>query len=418
MAVVEYLTLPQESATNAAGFRVPRFELTIDGVLPENRVLRDIIDVTYHDNIDQIDGFELTVANWDPVHHRYKYIGSEDPGGSSDPSRHELETLFEPCSKVVRLKLGYGSELLEVVKGNFTTMEPTFSANGPHTLAVRGLNMLHRLRRKKYDGHWQQKTDSQIARTFDGLTDPDWQGPRQDARRIPMPVRIDPGAIGDEPQIVFVGQKNEYDIDFLWRRARLRGYVVEIRTGDDGTDYLFFGRSTRSGPSPYRLIWGAGLIDLKATLTTANQVKKVTVRGWDRAAQRAIEESADWDDPKVQKLNPSLSEIVRQCDPREERVVTRPVSTRDEAKKLARDILLGHAQELVKVQGTVVGLPRLRAGSRVNIAGIGGRLSGEYFVTESTHTLNSNGYVTKFTARREDPDTGERLTPLGEGRPS
>jgi phage protein D len=148
---------------------------------------------------------------------------------------------------------------------------------------------------------------------------------------------------------------------------------------------------------------------MKVTLTTANQVKKVTVRGWDRASQKAIEESADLTDPKFQKLNPKLLEIVKQCDPREERVVTRPVATRREAKDLALAILTGNAQELVKVQASVVGLPRLRAGSRVVIDGIGQRLSGEYFVTESTHTVNDSGYTTRFSARREDPDTGRQL---------
>jgi len=101
--------------------------------------------------------------------------------------------------------------------------------------------------------------------------------------------------------------------------------------------------------------------------------------------------------------------VVRQCDPREERVVTRPVRTRGEAKDLAIAILRGQAQELVKVQATVVGLPQLRAGSRVKLTGIGERLSGDYFVCDSTHTLNAGGYITKFTARREDPDSGERF---------
>jgi phage protein D len=150
-------------------------------------------------------------------------------------------------------------------------------------------------------------------------------------------------------------------------------------------------------------------MDMKVTLTTANQVKQVTVRGWDRAAQKPISEKADLTDPKFLKLNPKLLEIVRQCDPREERVITRPVSTRKEAKELALAILTGSAQDLVKLSASVVGLPRLRAGSRVLIAGIGNRLSGEYFVTESTHTVNANGYITRFTARREDPDSGVQL---------
>lgn len=405
--VIDYQPLADASRA-ARGFRVPRFELRISGQGLDARVQRDVLEVIYRDGVEQIDGFEITVANWDSAKRRHPYIGSEGTGtGAGDGATRELEALFEPCAKQVELFMGYGDELVRLLRGSFTTMEPTFSASGPHTLAVRGLNALHRLRRKKYDEHFHERTDSQIAKSYDGRTDPQWRGPGQDARRIPMPVRIDDNAAGQETAIPYVGQKNEYDIDFLWRRARLRSYIVEERQDIDGSSFLFFGPSTR-GPAPYRLNWGEGLSDLKVTLTTANQVRKVTVRGWDRAAQRAIEESADWDDPEIRRLNPNLAEIVRQCDPREERVVTRPVATRAQAKELARGILRGHAQELVKVQASVVGLPQLRAGSRVYLGGIGTRLSGEYFVTESTHTFNARGYVTKFTARREDPDSGKR----------
>jgi phage protein D len=406
----QFRSLAGESArTEIGGFRVPRFELLIDGVPPAAQVLRDVVDITYRDNIDKIDGFELTLGNWDPERRRHKYIGSEGMEGGNDALTREFEKLFEPCSKTVHVKMGYANELIEMMVGNFTTMEPTFSMNGPHTLAVRGLNQLHRLRRKKYDGKWHITTDSKIAKSFDGLTDKDWKNSGQDARRIPMPVRINDFAARKEPELQFVGQKNESDLDFLWRRARIRGYVLTILRDDSNHDYLYFGPSADGGPVAYRLTWGAGLLDLKATLTTANQVKKVTVNGWDRASQKPISESADLDDPQFFKKNPKLLEIVKQCDPREERVITRPVSTRKEAKDLALSLLTGNAQELVKVQASVIGLPRLRAGSRVLIDGIGQRLSGEYFVTESTHTINSSGYITRFSARREDPDSGKQL---------
>lgn len=414
--MTEFATLRSESESRAAQFRVPRFELHIDGVSLANQVLRDVTELTYRDKLEEIDGFELVVGNWDSDRRRCKYMGSESSQSKADATLHELETLFEPCGKTVTLKMGYLDELQTVLVGNFTTMELNLAASAAPTLAVRGLNRLHRMRRAKYDGQWpssknaRELTDSEIAKTFDGLVDPKWSGGGSDGRRIPMPVVIEPSAIKDEPRLTFVAQKNEYDIDFLWRRARLRGYVVEVRPADKQhpREHLYFGPSANA-PAPYHLTWGAGLIDVKATLTTANQVKKVTVHGWDRVRQKKIEEFADWSDPKLRKLNPGLKEIVERCDPREERVITRPVFTKDEARTLARDILLGHAQELVKLQASVVGLPLLRAGSRVLIDGIGLRLSGEYFVTESTHTIGANGYLTRFSARREDPDSGARL---------
>lgn len=413
-------TLASESRGRAQGFLVPRFEIRIDGVTLAPPVVRDVLEVSYRDNIEQIDGFELVVGNWDSARNRFKYMGSEgDRASEEDPLLRELERLFEPCQKQVVLKLGYGGELTEMMSGTFTSMEPTFSSSGPHTLAVRALNALHRLRRKKYDDNWPRRgqtsvRDSDIAKSFEGLTDPQWtRNTGEDPRRIPMPIEIDRAARSQEPELVFVGQKDEYDIDFLWRRARLRSYVVEVRKPPNPwrpeitSDFLYFGPSNNQrGPVDYALAWGKGLIDLKVTLTTATQVRKVTVKGWDRNAQRPIEGSASRDDPQVRALNPRLGEIVSQCDPREERVVTRPVATQHEAETMARDLLTANAKDLVKVQGTTIGLPNLRAGSRLQLSGIGGRLSGLYFVTESTHTLNQSGYLTKFTARREDPDTG------------
>lgn len=398
-------TLEQESSGAARGFFVPRFEVLINGVTIDNRVLRDVVEITYKDKIDEIDGFEMVVGNWDSERNRFKYMGSEgDRHSRQDASVRELETLFEPCNKSVVLRFGYSGELADIMTGHFTTMEPTFSANGPHTMAVRALNVLHRLRRKKYEGNWHQTTDSAIAESFRNKVDSALPG--QDKRRIPMDIETAPL---EEPQIFFVGQKAEYDIDFLWRRARLRSYVVEVRKRpDSGEDFLYFGPSNTRGPVSYELAWGSGIVDLKITLTTANQVKKVTVHGWDRARQRPIEESVDWTDRELQRLNPTLSELVMQCDPREDRVVTLPVFTRDEAKNAARDILKGNAHELVKAQGSTIGLPGLRAGSRILLSNIGSRLSGEYYVTDTTHTFNQSGYTTRFGARREDPDTGMR----------
>lgn len=411
----DFVELKAESQ-RLSQFRVPRFELRIDGVSLPRQVLRDVLEVTYRDKIEEIDGFEIVVANWDGERRRHKYMGSETAASEADADLHELETLFEPCGKTVTLSMGYVDELHPMLVGNFVTMEPTFAQGQASTLAVRGLNRLHRMRRAKYDGQWPNSknakvlTDSEIAKTFDGLVDPKWKKQGNDARRIPMPVVIDETVIKDEPRLPYVAQKNEYDIDFLWRRARLRGYVVEVRPADaqHKTEHLYFGPSSKS-PAPYKLTWGAGLLECKVTLTTANQVKKVTVHGWDRKTQKPITESADWTDPKLERVNPKLKEIVERCDPREERVVTQPVFSKADAKALARDILLGRAQDLVKLSGSIVGLPKLRAGSRVLIDGLGNRLSGEYFVTETTHTLGGAGYVTRFSARREDPDTGMRI---------
>ncbi|MGE5093604.1 MAG: type IV secretion protein Rhs, partial [Betaproteobacteria bacterium] len=106
-------------------------------------------------------------------------------------------------------------------------------------------------------------------------------------------------------------------------------------------------------------------------------------------------------DDKEMNVNADLHELLNACDPREEVVVDKPVYAEKDAKALAQAILKDRTKEIVKASGTCVGLPDLRAGRRVRIAGMGARFDGDYFVTETTHTINDSGYVTKFNARRE-----------------
>jgi phage protein D len=399
------VTVRQESKIQNA-FYVPRFEIKIAGVgLPMN-VLRDVLQVTYKDNIKELDSFELTINNWDSVTRKFKYVGSET---KQSLDTNPLHRLFDPCKHPVQVMMGYGGELKLMVEGNFTTTEPNFPSSGAPVLTVRGLNILHQLRKKQYTWAWTKQTESAIADSFNTLPDPDAKG----QKRFPLPVEIDQNAKGKEKEIEYVAQNNQYDIEFLLSRARRIGYVVFVREEElvQGKVVkprrLYFGPSDANHPGlrtvTFELEWGISLVDFKPTLTTANQVKNVTVNGWDRKTKKPITGKASLDDPKLKKnLNPDLIDLLQKCDAREERVVDEPVFTQDQANERAKAILLDRSKEMVKANGTCVGLPDLRAGQRVHIAGLGARFSGDYFVTETTHTINDSGYITKFSARRED----------------
>lgn len=405
---MDVTTLAQESVRQH-GFYVPQFEVRIEGVGLPRDVLRDVVQLTYKDNIKEIDGFELTVNNWDATTRAFKYCGGETAadlkGSTRDSQRYRL---FEPCNKEVQVWMGYAGDLRQVLRGTFTTMEPNFTASGPPTLNVRGLNALHQLRRKQYSTTWGDKRDSEIARDIATLTDKDLG---KDKKRFPMPIVVNPNALGKEQPLPYVSQKNQYDIDFLLTRALRLGYVVYIREGDPSArsaderkTHLYFGPSDGAVPGQrdvtFELKWGVSLVDFKPTLTTANQIRSVTVNGWDRAKKKPITVKATLDD-KEMNVNADLHELLNACDPREEVVVDKPVYAEKDAKALAQAILKDRTKEIVKASGTCVGLPDLRAGRRVRIAGMGARFDGDYFVTETTHTINDSGYVTKFNARRE-----------------
>jgi phage protein D len=399
------ITSLYDESISHGGFYVPRFQVKIDGANLPKDILYDVLSVTYTDSVDSLDTFTLDVNNWDDSRREFKFIGSERPeqlvaGKDFDP----LKTLFEPCNKTVEIRMGYGADLVTMIKGHFTTMAPTFN-DGPPRMSVTGLNVLHELRRKQYSGGWENKTDSEIAKNIAQLTD-------HGAKRFPLPIVTEDGAVGREKKIDMVTQKNQYDIDFLWSRARQRGYVVAIQEATSTTPrQLYFGRSN-SGTIPglrevtFQLDRGKTLVEFTPKITTANQVKSVTVRGWHRTRKQLISRKVTLDDIS-KELNPDLARIVHDCDAREEVVVDEPVFTNCQAFERAKAILISQFRLLVTAKVKCVGLPDLRAGQYVQIGGLGSRLSGRYFITGSTHRIGDDGYTTEFDCRREDIGGGK-----------
>src|SRR6266511_4875252 len=187
-----------EESAHQGDFYVPQFEITIAGVGLPIDVLRDVIQLTYKDNVKELDSFELTVNNWDAATRAFKYVGAET---SESLKKNPLHRLFVPFNKEVEVKMGYLGDLRVMVKGNFTTVEPNFPSSGGPTLTVRGLNVLHQLRRKQYTYAWPNKKDSAIAEDIQNLNDPETH-----KKRFPLPIVTDPKAKGLETPIKYVAQ--------------------------------------------------------------------------------------------------------------------------------------------------------------------------------------------------------------------
>src|SRR5437660_9710354 len=88
------ISVASESGANG-GFYVPSFEVRIKGQKLPRDVIRDVMQVTYHDKVDEIDGFELTINNWDAEARDFKYVGvrTKPPATNLHP---EFLTLFDP----------------------------------------------------------------------------------------------------------------------------------------------------------------------------------------------------------------------------------------------------------------------------------------------------------------------------------
>lgn len=360
------MTAPSLAALGT-DFYVPAYEIRVGGRPIDRQAVRDILSVSYTDSLDNVDSFSLEINNWDEERRTTKYSEGQ---------------LFEP-GKRVEAKLGYlDAGLVKMLTGEITSLQPHFPAAGPPTLSVRGLSILHRLRREPRSQAYERKTDSEIAREIAG--------------QIGVTIETDKEAERAEQRNPYMLQANQQDIVFLMQRARRIGYELTAQERDDGTPYLYFAPPRAGIATPFRLEWGRSLLSFEPTLTTANQVGSVTVRGWHPTRKELIEVT-------VRRNELGGSEpFLEAFNERQEIIADHPVTSRAEARTLALETLRENALGKVTASGSTVGLPRLRAGTRVEVAGVGARyLDGTYFVTGSTHTLGGSGYTTSFEAKRE-----------------
>jgi phage protein D len=351
----------------AEDFWVPAFELRTRARSVPVQVLRDTTTVTYTDDITKIDSFDVTLNNWDAQARDFLFTDDDRllPG-------RELE-----------LWLGYRGRtpLRRVISAEITAIKPTFPSAGQPTITVSGLNLLHRFRRKQQSRVYQGLTDSQIA--------------TQIGARLGVGVTTAPR---DERPYDYLIQDNEYDIVFLYGRARRIGYELFVQEhGGTAPPSLYFGPSDAVRRVTYQLEYGRSLVEFTPTLTTARQVGSVTVRGWDRVRKKPIEVTVKRSDvggsPAGADLDPAFDQ--------HEDVVNVIVADEQEAHAVARDRMRDIAHETVTATGSTVGLPDLRSGERIQVAGVGRRFSGRYFVTSTTHTLGDGGYTTSFECRLE-----------------
>jgi phage protein D len=353
-------------------FYVPRFEVKV-GTRPLDReAVHDIKAVTYEDSLDEIDGFEITINNWDAEKRAFKYTDTD---------------IFDP-GKTVELSMGYygATPLRLMVTGEITSLDPTFPAEGQPTLTVRGLNLLHRLRTKQESATYTKVKDSDVARKIAARLNIDIDAPTQ-----------------NEDQHEYLFQDNKYDIVFLLERARRIGYdlyVEEPKNG--GAPKLVFKPSDRVRRETYELTYGRSLIDFDPTLSTALQVAKVTVRGWDAVAKEKIEATATRAELTTSRFGDAAEDPGGSFADREEVITNRPVSTKAEARTLALETLERIAKDMLTASGSTVGLPDLVTGTALQVGGLPDRFSGRYFVTSTTHSMGESGYTTQFNCRKEE----------------
>lgn len=273
----------------------------------------------------------------------------------------------------VEVKMGAGDRVL--FKGEITALEPSWTTDGVASLTVRALDNAHRLARGRKTRTFNDKTDSDIAKTV--------------GSESKLSVKSDP-TTEVHPYVL---QRNESNLTFLKRLAARNNFQVTV---DEGT--LHFKKASLS-TTPVKITMGSNLRSLRMNFNSQEQVTKVVVRGWDIRTKKEIVGTASAGDIETiggGQGGPALSES--KFGEQVAYITDVPVGSQAMATDVAKAELNRLARQFARGSCIIDGNDALFAGAIVEFEGLNMPHNGKYYIISTRHVVSSSsGYTTEIT---------------------
>lgn len=348
-------------------FYAPRFEVQINSSRLAANISKAIMDVTIDEKMDEGASFRFTVNDeFDMAKQQFKWLD---------------HPLFD-VGNTVSIRIGYGSDLQEIMMGEITSLEPSFFSGELPTIAVAGQDLSYDyLKRTSPERTFTDRSYSDIARTI--------------ASEAELQAVVDDTAVF-EP---FIRKNNsETYYAFLESLAAKAGFTFSV---DRRT--LSFIKPKDDRKEILTLTLGKDIISFKPRMNTTDLVTEVEVRGHDPRnpntpiVGRARAGSERGQEPGRQ----TASQVAEDRHGEIKSVLTgMVVNSVEHANAIAQAELNRRSDTFVEGDVESIGIPQIRPGFTIKLDKMGTRFSGKYYVTEASHTLGSSGYRLRFTVKR------------------
>lgn len=337
----------------ATAQHVGGLEVAVDGAPLDPTVAERLIDARVQDDLLLPDTFQL----------RFR-----------DPAFELVDGSLFDVGKTLELKLSSpnGNAARPLFTGKIATLAPEFESGGC-VFVVRGYDGSHALNLTRRSRTFQDMTASDIAKKVIG-----------DAGL--------PSDVASTREVsAFEQQSNETDWRFLWRLAERCGFTLSCV---DGT--VTFRPAGRAEEQSARLEWGVSLRAFHPRATAVQQVDEVEITAWDPQTAKRVTGRANR--PKLDSEIGLVRDQTARAGAGGRLVVSdRVVVTQGEADELAQTTLDHLANAWLEAEGIAAGDPQLKAGSLVEVVGVGRRFGGKYLITGATHVVRGgSGYETRF----------------------
>ena len=307
-------------------------------------------------------------------------IRVRDVGSASDPFNmgvfNALDQDTFPIGAEVHIDLGRGAEPSTVMKGEVTALELSVTPETVPTLIIRGYARSHRLHRGRQSASFQNVSDSDIVST------------------IASQCGLQASAEATSTVHDYVFQHNQTNWEFLRERAALNGFELFV---EDRTLHFRKPQKNQSMAAEQKL-W-ENLLSLHVTVSTAYQTSSVIVRAWDPKTKQAIVGTASSGriapDTQMGKTGSQMAST--SFGDSKVYVVNQPLASQSAADTLAQAIYDNLEGRFIQAEGQCLGDPAIRPGQTIEMKTLGERLSGKYYLSSVTHTVNgTEGYTTTF----------------------
>ena len=206
-------------------------------------------------------------------------------------------------------------------------------------------------------------------------------------------------------------------LEYIQKFADLMDFEVYLEFAsldDPGSAVEFHFEPSRArlepNPSGFVLEREKNLLEFTPTIKVAEQFTKSTVKGRHRVRTRPVRVKAEVGPDILKDELPTASGVQSSFSGPEwrkqlygENPDTQANQTNldeDRARTMAEAHLRRKAREFLVIQGSTLGLPRLRPGQYIEIKAVRSPFDGLYYVTQTVHSFGDDGLRTRFTARR------------------
>ena len=338
------------------------FKIEIDGLALAATI--NVVRVVVEDHLHLPDAFAVTIR---------------------DAARTALAASKVKIGSAIKISvISSGASAPErLLAGEVTAIEGELYGKSNFSI-IRGYDQSHRLFRGRTTESYRDMTYSDVV------------------RKVTKRIGLKAGTIdSSSPTHPHISQANENDWTFLGRLAREVGFELSV---NDSLLHFRKPASSQTAPSssgvkpedPLVLTPGVNLLQLRASVSAAEQVKEVEVRGWDPSAKKVV----------VSRVKTATESIHNGADQAKiagtfagPNLVSSgtPYSTILEVEQAAKALADQVASAFTEIEGEARGSVKLRSGAAVQVALMGEPFDGKYVLTTTRHSYEpEEGYVTGF----------------------